>query len=187
MLTSQNTLMIAEIPSTPIGPIWLAASEQGLLVLDFHEDRASFIQYLQHRFAGRPVQSLEAVPFTEDNSRQAETLRQAAAQVREYLNGQRREFDLPIDWSEMSPFQQSALRATFSIPCGQVSTYGDIARKIGRPRSARAVGRAEATNPMPLVIPCHRVLGTDGTLHGYGGRGGLRTKAWLLEMESAHK
>ena len=83
----------------------------------------------------------------------------------------------------MRSFQREALLATFAIPYGQTSTYGEIAMQIGRLRSARAVGRAEATNPMPLVIPCHRVLGSDGKLRGYGG--GLDIKKWLLRLEGA--
>ena len=83
----------------------------------------------------------------------------------------------------LSPFQQAALRATCAIPRGQTCTYAQIAAQIGRPRAARAVGRAEATNPVPLVIPCHRVVGTDGGLHGYGMAEGLKTKEWLLRME----
>ena len=89
-----------------------------------------------------------------------------------------------MDWSALgSDFQRSALRAVAAIPYGETRTYGEIAAQIGRPQAPRAVGRANATNPMPLVIPCHRVIGTDGKLHGYGGRGGLKTKQWLLDLE----
>ncbi|MGE5248996.1 MAG: methylated-DNA--[protein]-cysteine S-methyltransferase, partial [Bacteroidota bacterium] len=79
----------------------------------------------------------------------------------------------------------SALQLVFAIPYGKTSTYQHIAAELGRPHASRAVGRANATNPMPLVIPCHRVIGTDGKLHGYGGGNGLTTKAWLLQMEGA--
>jgi methylated-DNA-[protein]-cysteine S-methyltransferase len=105
-------------------------------------------------------------------------------QISEYLLGERETFDLLIDWSGLTPFQEKALRATFDIPYGEVKTYGEIASQLGNPRAARAVGRAEATNPMPLVIPCHRVIGADGGLHGYGAGQGLETKAWLLKLEA---
>jgi len=82
-------------------------------------------------------------------------------------------------------FQQLVLHATFEIPYGETRTYKEIAGHIGRPRAARAVGRAEATNPMPLILPCHRVIGMDGKLHGYGMAEGLKTKAWLLKLEGA--
>ncbi len=88
-----------------------------------------------------------------------------------------------IDWSVLTPFQQKVLQATLAIPYGQTRTYAEIAQQVGKPRAARAVGRAEATNPMPVVIPCHRVIGSDGKLHGYGAGEGLPTKAWLLELE----
>jgi methylated-DNA-[protein]-cysteine S-methyltransferase len=90
-----------------------------------------------------------------------------------------------VDWSLLRPFQQSVLRATYAIPFGETRTYKEIAEQVGHPNAARAVGRAEATNPMPLVLPCHRVIGMDGKLHGYGMAEGLITKAWLLKLEGA--
>ncbi|NJN79318.1 MAG: MGMT family protein [Anaerolineales bacterium] len=77
------------------------------------------------------------------------------------------------------------LKLVYEIPYGELRTYADIAIEMGHPNAYRAVGRANATNPMPLVIPCHRVIGRDGKLHGYGGGEGLRTKEWLLKMEGA--
>jgi methylated-DNA-[protein]-cysteine S-methyltransferase len=112
-----------------------------------------------------------------------EKIAAAAGQIGAYLRREREAFDLQIDWSVLTPFQELALRAVFAIPYGQLSSYGEIARQIGKPRAVRAVGRANATNPMPIVIPCHRVLGSDGKLHGYGAPGGLETKAWLLRLE----
>ena len=110
----------------------------------------------------------------------------ATRQIKEYLAGHRRTFDLKIDWSALgSDFQRVALRAVFAIPYGKTRTYAEVAAKIGHTGAFRAVGRANATNPMPLVIPCHRVIGTDGKLHGYGGKGGLKTKKWLLKLEGA--
>lgn len=167
-----KNVYIGEVNPTPLGPIWVAVSDQDLVALEFVEDKATLVERLQHR--GLRVMSDDPQPAS-----------QAVQQVSEYLQGKRREFDLPIDWSEMTPFQKEVLQATFAIPAGEVVTYGELAQRVGKPRAARAVGRAQATNPMPLVIPCHRVVGADGELHGYGGRGGLKTKAWLLYMEGA--
>ena len=107
----------------------------------------------------------------------------ALHQLSEYLAGNRRQFNLPLDLSDMSNFQLQVLHLTAQIPYGQTSTYKAIAIQVGNPHAARAVGRVEATNPIPLVIPCHRVLGSDGSLHGYGGPGGIKLKAWLLKLE----
>jgi methylated-DNA-[protein]-cysteine S-methyltransferase len=97
-------------------------------------------------------------------------------QITDYLSGKRYQFDLALDLSTSTNFQQQVLRLTSQIPYGHTSTYKDIAIHLGKINAARAVGRVEATNPIPLVIPCHRVLGSDGSLHGYGGPGGIKLK-----------
>jgi len=107
------------------------------------------------------------------------------AQLAAYLEGRAPHFDVAIDWSVLSTFQQQVLQCVLDIPFGQTRTYHDIAIQIGQAGAARAVGRANATNPMPIVIPCHRVLGADGKLHGYSGPGGVETKAWLLKLEGS--
>jgi len=168
----KSPLYIGELEDTPLGNLWLAASDLGLVSVDWSELLIEFEGYLARRFK-RPVELSRG------------KLKDAALELREYLGGKRRAFSLRIDWSVMRPFQQEALKLTFAIPYGETRTYGEIARQIGRPRAARAVGRAEATIPMPLVIPCHRVIGADGKLHGYGGGEGLKTKEWLLKMEGA--
>jgi O-6-methylguanine DNA methyltransferase len=165
-------LYIGETDTTPIGELWLAVSDLGLAAIGSNLDRTEFETYLVKRFK-RP---LEYAPvFISD----------AAGQLSAYLVGQQRAFTLVVDWTLMRPFQRSVLQATCEIPYGETRTYKEIAEQIGRPRAARAVGRAEATNPMPLVIPCHRVIGTDGKLHGYGMAEGIKTKEWLLTMEGA--
>ncbi|MDD2922960.1 MAG: methylated-DNA--[protein]-cysteine S-methyltransferase, partial [Anaerolineales bacterium] len=110
-----------------------------------------------------------------------------AKEIFEYLDGARKKFFFAIDWSALNPFQLKTLKAVYAIPYGQTRTYAEIAAQIGHPNAYRAVGRANATNPMPLVIPCHRVIGADGKLHGYGGGDGLPTKEWLLKMENPHR
>jgi methylated-DNA-[protein]-cysteine S-methyltransferase len=163
-------IYIASTNSTPLGEIWVAVSENGLVAVEFPVDQVSFRANLNRRHAA----SIETDPSCTT---------QVIIQLEEYASGLRREFNLPIDWSAMGDFQRSALQATCAIPFGQTRTYQQVAIQVGSPRAARAVGRAEATNPMPLVIPCHRVVGADGKLHGYGAGQGLSTKTWLLNLE----
>ena len=171
-MEKKATLYFGQTGGTPLGKFWLAASDLGLVAVECGLSRDEFEAYLARRFK----RNLDYAP---------ERIRKAAAQLKQYLSGRRRAFTLPVDWTVLRPFQQAVLKATAGIPYGETSTYRAIAARLGNPRLARAVGRAEATNPMPLVLPCHRVIGVDGKLHGYGMAEGLKTKAWLLKMEGA--
>lgn len=164
-------IYIGELNGTPIGDLRLAASDLGLVAVEWAASQSQFDISLQR--LKRPIQP------------DAKKIAPYAKELREYLNGRRNAFTIPIDWSLFRPFQREALQAVFRVPYGETCTYHDIAIEIGRPNASRAVGRANATNPMPLVIPCHRVIGRDGRLHGYGGGRGLETKEWLLKLEGA--
>lgn len=114
----------------------------------------------------------------------AASLPDLGERLRRYACGEPVNFDdLKFDLSSCTPFQQAVLRTIQAIPAGQTSTYADVARTIGRPKAARAVGQALSRNPVPLMIPCHRVVGSDGGLRGYGGVGGIATKQRLLVLE----
>ena len=109
-------------------------------------------------------------------------LRQATGQLEEYFAGRRRKFDLDLRPTG-TPFQLEVLDALATIPYGETRSYGEIAAQIGRPRAVRAVGAANGRNPLPVVLPCHRVIGADGSPTGFGG--GLETKRYLLDLERA--
>ena len=156
---------IGELNGTPVGDLRLAASDLGLVAVEWADSQPDFDSYLLHS-------DPEAVALY-------------ANELQEYFTDGRRVFTFPIDWSIFRPFQKEALQRVFRIPYGETRTYMEIAIEMDRPRAYRAVGRANATNPMPIVIPCHRLIGTDGKLHGYGGGEGLKTKEWLLKMEGA--
>lgn len=164
--------LIGNLPETPLGGLWVALSRRGLAAIGWAQTLEQFAAYLSKRW--RQPASLDAAATGS-----------VLEQLDGYLRGARRSFELAIDWSLLRPFQRSVLQLTSAIPYGQTRTYGELARELGNPLAARAVGRAQATNPMPLVIPCHRVIGADGKLHGYGGGQGLATKEWLLQMEGA--
>ncbi len=157
-----------------LGDLWVARSKRGLVAVDFGISRRRFEAAVRHQTG----MELTYAPHLVAGQ---------LTQLRQYLDGRRRRFSGKIDWSVVpAPFQRAALEAVLAIPYGQTRTYAQIARSIGHPGAARAVGCANAANPMPLVIPCHRVIGADGSLRGYGGAGGLKTKGWLLKMESSH-
>jgi O-6-methylguanine DNA methyltransferase len=112
---------------------------------------------------------------------QARPLRAAAEQLDQYFAGARRRFDLPLDLPG-TPFQQRVWQALSEIPFGETLSYGQLAARIGKPGAARAVGLANNRNPISIIVPCHRVIGADGSLTGYGG--GLDRKRWLLAHEA---
>jgi methylated-DNA-[protein]-cysteine S-methyltransferase len=105
--------------------------------------------------------------------------------LRAFAEGERVDLAADIDWSGIVGFRRAVMEETMRIPAGETRTYGWLARKVGRPRAARAVGRVMATNPFPIVVPCHRVVGSDGSLCGYGA--GLDVKAALLRLEGARE
>jgi methylated-DNA-[protein]-cysteine S-methyltransferase len=119
------------------------------------------------------------LPAVEQRS---EVLVCASAQLAEYFAGQRRVFDLPL-WLHGTEFQTRVWRELLAIPHGETWSYGELARSIGRPSASRAVGAANGKNPISIIVPCHRVIGSNGDLTGYGG--GMPAKQWLLEHEKA--
>ncbi len=164
-------IYIGELNGTPLGDLRIAASDLGLVAVEWVDSQPELFAYLL-----RLKRSIE---------HGQKMIHPYAKELGEYLKGKRHEFTFAIDWSTLKPFQRKALKAVYAIPYGETKTYAEIAAEIGRPHAYRAVGRANATNPMPLVIPCHRVIGMDGKLHGYGGGDGLPTKEWLLKLEGA--
>ncbi|WP_077798706.1 methylated-DNA--[protein]-cysteine S-methyltransferase [Streptomyces sp. JHA26] len=162
------------VVDTDIGPLLLAATGDGLVNVVFHatdtvRDRA--LERLASRLGTRPVEA-PGSPLP------AEAIRQ----VRAYFAGDRQDFDLPLDWSLTSGFNRQVLRELATgVPYGSVVGYGDLAERVGLPRAAQAVGAAMGANPLPVVVPCHRVVGSDGGIGGFGG--GLDTKRRLLALE----
>src|SRR3972149_9882209 len=165
-------LYTGRIMNTPLGNLRLAVSRNGLAAVSWIKDEMDFHEFLTKRVK-MPGET------------KADEISEAGDEINKYLRGGLLEFKIPIDWSLLKPFQRKVLQETFAIPYGETRHYREIATGINHPNAARAVGRAEATNPMPLVIPCHRVIGCDGKLRGYGGGKGLSTKAWLLKLEGA--
>jgi methylated-DNA-[protein]-cysteine S-methyltransferase len=157
-----NTRWYRHTPS-PIGPLVLVGDDRGLGCI-----------YLEG-YRGITVQKGE---WVRDDSRFAD----AVEQLDEYFAGNRRTFDLQLR-PEGTPFQHLVWNELRKIPFGETASYGEIAARIGRPGAARAVGAANGRNPLPIVVPCHRVIGADGSLTGFGG--GIENKAWLLDHERA--
>ncbi|MFJ2742131.1 methylated-DNA--[protein]-cysteine S-methyltransferase [Streptomyces sp. NPDC087440] len=161
-----------------IGPLLLAATDVGLVSVVFHADekvRARALETLASRLGAELVEVAEPIPAS---SRLAEPVRQFAA----YFAGTLRRFDLPLDWSLTSGFNRQVLRElNDGVPYGAVVGYGDLAHRVGQPGAAQAVGAAMGSNPLPVVVPCHRVVESGGGLGGFGG--GLETKRVLLALE----
>ena len=154
---------------TPVGPLLLAATAQGLVRVAF--EREGFDAVLAALATRVSPRVLEA----------PRRLDEAAAELEEYFTGARRRFDLPLDRALSTGFREKVQRVLPRIDYGSTRSYKEIAELVGSPRAVRAVGTACATNPLPIVVPCHRVLRTDGALGGYVG--GLDAKTALLTLE----
>jgi len=157
-MTDTRTTLVWDVYESPLGPLTLEASPCGLTGV---------------RFPGR------GEPLDE-RDRDAAALAPAIARLEEYFAGRRRAFGLPLDIAG-SPLQRRVWRELVRIPYGTTVSYGELARRVGRPDVVRAVAGAVARTPVPIVVPCHRVVGADGSLTGYGG--GLHRKQALLDLE----
>lgn len=158
---------------TRVGPLLLAATEDGLVSVVFHAERS-----VQDRALGELSDRLGAQPVAEGAKLLAEPVRQLDA----YFAGKPIDFALPLDWSLSSGFNREVLRELAStVSYGTVVGYGDLASRVGQPGAAQAVGAAMGSNPLPVVVPCHRVVESGGKLGGFSG--GLETKRQLLALE----
>lgn len=149
---------------SPVGEILIAGDDQGLRFIGFPEGKG--------RIEPQPGWTLSDRSFAD-----------AARQLKEYFTGTRRSFDLQLS-PHGTPFQLAVLQALRNIPYGETRSYADVARSVGKPKAVRAVGAANGRNPLPIVIPCHRVIGSNGSLTGFGG--GIDTKRFLLDLEKRH-
>jgi methylated-DNA-[protein]-cysteine S-methyltransferase len=156
---------------SPIGPLLIVTSDKGVRLL-------SFVDGTQHD----ALASTLAPDAAADTGAAEGLLTEATRQLKEYFEGERREFALPLDPAG-TDFQRRVWRTIAAIPFGQTASYAEVAVSAGAPNAYRAAGTACATNPIAVIVPCHRVIGSDRALHGYGG--GLDSKVWLLRHEGA--
>lgn len=171
--SDKKTVFYSNIDNTPLQTVWLASTEIGMFCLEFNVTKKQFFS---------SVNKLGSINLVKNQTHTKLILNK----VQDYLNGNLINFDANIDWNNATEFTRQCREMVIKIPYGETRTYGDIAKQLGKPGSSRAVGRANATNPIPLIIPCHRVIASDGNLRGYGGSGGIKTKRWLLDLERKH-
>jgi len=156
--------------SAPIGRVLVAVGDAGLVRVRFRQSEAAFVAELERQLGQKPVRSSSGTAEVVD-------------QLRAYFAGRRRRFEVPVDLRHVTPFARRVLTATMRVPAGDLVSYGEIARRIGRPGGSRAVGQALGRNPIPIIIPCHRVIAAGGRIGGYTG--GLAIKRRLLRLEGA--
>jgi methylated-DNA-[protein]-cysteine S-methyltransferase len=158
------------LDDTPIGSLLVGVSERGLCRVHFDPDPERELDDLARRFGPRVLRSPKAVD-------------RAKLELDEYFSGRRHGFDLELDLRGTPDFYQRVLAELAVVPYGTTTTYGTLAAQVGAPKAARAIGTVMNRNPVPIVLPCHRVVGASGSLTGYGG--GLERKEWLLRLEGA--
>lgn len=154
---------------SPLGPLWIAVGPKGVLAIHYGAEPS-------HGELARIVRTYG--PGVLPDPRRADTV---ARELDQYFEGKRRTFGVAVDLSTLTPFQQRILGATARVPYGDVATYATVAAEAGNRKASRAAGAALGSNPVPIVVPCHRVLASDGSLGGYGG--GLEAKRRLLQLE----
>jgi methylated-DNA-[protein]-cysteine S-methyltransferase len=159
-----------DLVDTPVGTLLVAATDRGLCRIAYDPQPEQELDRLARTFGVRVLRSPAPV----------EAVRH---QLGEYFDGRRRRFDLPLDLALLADFNRRVLRELARVSYGEVVTYGELAARAARPRAARAVGGVMNRNPLPIVLPCHRVIGANGKLVGYGG--GLERKEALLRLEGA--
>jgi methylated-DNA-[protein]-cysteine S-methyltransferase len=159
-----------DLVDTPVGPLLVAVTDRGLCEISYDPDPEREAESLARAFGPRVLRS----PKPTDDARR---------QLDEYFAGERRTFELPVDLRLARDFGRTVLGELARVPYGELTTYGTLAARAGKPRAARAVGTIMNRNPVPIVLPCHRVVGSTGSLVGYGG--GLERKRALLELEGA--
>ena len=154
-----------DVVDSPVGSLFVAATGRGLCRISYQPDGME--ESLARTFGARVLRS---------------SLDEVRRELDEYFEGRRQEFDLPIDL-RVAPFHADVLAELARVPYGRTETYGSLAAKVGRPKAARAVGTVMNRNPIPIVLPCHRIVGANGSLTGYAG--GLDVKLRLLQLEGA--
>jgi methylated-DNA-[protein]-cysteine S-methyltransferase len=159
-----------DVVESPVGNLLVAASDHGLASIWFDPDPERDLERLARIAGPRVLRSPRSVD-------------EARRELDEYFDRKRRSFDLTVDLRTLPPFTVSVLRELARVPYGETATYGELATRVGRPRAARAVGTVMNRNRIPIVLPCHRIVGSSGSLVGYAG--GLERKVALLELEGA--
>jgi methylated-DNA-[protein]-cysteine S-methyltransferase len=164
-----------DIIETAIGSVLVAGDGNTLVATKFNVDERGLttaVEALHSELHG-------AFELVRDGSR----VRELTEQLRDYVDGKRASFDVQLELGWLTPFRREVMLETQRVPRGQVASYRDIAVRVGRPNAYRAVGNTMRTNPLPIVVPCHRIVGSDGSLTGFGG--GLGMKRQLLSIEGA--
>jgi methylated-DNA-[protein]-cysteine S-methyltransferase len=159
-----------DLLDTPVGTLLVAATQRGVCRISYDADPEAHAERFARVYGPRVLRAPRAVD-------------EARRELDEYFEGKRVRFDLPLDLTGAAEFTQDVLGALARVPFGEVTTYGHLAAHVGRPRAARAVGTVMNRNPIPIVLPCHRVVGSSGSLVGYAG--GLERKEQLLRLEGA--
>jgi methylated-DNA-[protein]-cysteine S-methyltransferase len=157
-----------DLAESPVGTLLVAATPAGVCRISFDPEPEAALDELARSFGARVLRAPRPLGLVR-------------RELDEYFAGRRREFDVPLDLGAAAPFQRAVLTELAQVPYGRTATYGALAERIGRPRAARAVGGALNRNPLPIVLPCHRIVGAAGNLVGYAG--GLDRKRALLALE----